>query len=120
MSPRAWVFGLVLIGVGVAAQTLLTSGNSLVQLTTDPAMRGRVMAIVMAIALGGTPIGSPLVGWVVNAFGARWGMAVGAAGGVAAGVVGLVALGKKVFFFENKNQKTFATLDRAVAANELK
>ncbi len=120
MSPRAWVFGLVLIGVGVAAQTLLTSGNSLVQLTTDPAMRGRVMAIVMAIALGGTPIGSPLVGWVVNAFGARWGMAVGAAGGVAAGVVGLVALGKKVFFFENKNQKTFATLDQAVAANELK
>jgi MFS family permease len=123
-SPRAWMFGAVLIGVGVAAQTLLTSGNSLVQLTTEPAMRGRVMAILMAIALGGTPIGSPLVGWVVNAYGARWGMAVGVAGGLAAAVVGLVALmlagGRKVFFFEKKNQKTFATLPPPVAASELK
>jgi MFS family permease len=117
VMPRQWMFGLALIGVGVAAQSLLTSGNSLVQMTTDPAMRGRVMAILMAIALGGTPIGSPLVGWVVNHFGARWGMGVGAGGGLAAAIVGVLAvIERKVFFFEKKNQKTFATGHPTVAA----
>ena len=46
-----------------------------VQLSTEPAMRGRVMAILLAIALGGTPLGAPIVGWVADqvrpALGAR-------------------------------------------------
>jgi MFS family permease len=43
-----------------------------VQLSTAPSMRGRVMALYMTIIMGGTPIGSPLVGWVGATFGARW------------------------------------------------
>ena len=116
VTPRDWMFGLMLVGLGFAAQSFLTSANSLVQLTTDPAMRGRVMAILMAIALGGTPIGSPLVGWVVNHFGARWGMAVGGAGGLAAALVGILAR-KEGLSFEKKNRKTFADRDPAIAAS---
>ena len=50
-------------------------------------MRGRVMALRLAVALGGTPIGAPIVGWVANHFGPRWALGVGAASGFAAAVV---------------------------------
>jgi MFS family permease len=85
--PTYWLFGAALVLIGVAAQTLTTTSISLVQLSTDPAMRGRVMAIVLAIALGGTPIGAPIVGWIADRFGPRWALGVGAASGVAAALV---------------------------------
>lgn len=87
--PNYWLFGLALAVIGVSAQTFTTTVNGTVQLSTDPAMRGRVMAILLAIALGGTPIGAPFVGWVADTFGPRWALGVGAAAGFAAAVVGL-------------------------------
>ncbi|HEX3984811.1 MAG TPA: MFS transporter, partial [Acidisoma sp.] len=74
--PQAWLFGLALVLVGISAQTFTTSTISLAQLTTEHDMRGRVMAIVMAIALGGTPLGAPIVGWVADNFGPRLALAV--------------------------------------------
>ena len=65
-----------------------TTANSIVQLSTDPLMRGRVMAILLAIALGGTPIGAPIVGWVAD-LGPRWALAVGASAGLLAALVGI-------------------------------
>ena len=62
------------------------------QLSTEPAMRGRVMALRVGVALGGTPIGAPIVGWVADAFGPRWALGVGAAAGFAAAIVGLAAV----------------------------
>jgi MFS family permease len=87
--PDYWLFGLALVLVGVSAQTFTTTANSIVQLATEPAMRGRVVAILLAIAVGGTPIGAPIVGWVADAFGPRYALGVGAAAGVAAALVGL-------------------------------
>ncbi len=92
--PTYWLFGLMLAIIGVASQTLTTSTISLVQLATAPAMRGRVMAIVLAIALGGTPIGAPLVGWVADTFGPRWALGVGAAAGFSAAAVAVYYLAK--------------------------
>ncbi|HEV2652364.1 MAG TPA: MFS transporter [Rhizomicrobium sp.] len=88
--PNYMLFGIVLIFVGLAAQTLNTTANGAIQLWTAPEMRGRVMAIVLAIALGGTPLGAPMVGWVADRFGPRWALGVGAASGFAAVLVGLV------------------------------
>ena len=48
------------------------------------------MALDMAIFMGGTPIGAPLVGWVADVAGPRWSMGVAAAAGVLAAVIGLV------------------------------
>jgi len=62
------------------------------QLSTEPAMRGRVMALRLAVALGGTPIGAPIVGWVANRFGPRWALGVGAASGFAAAIVAAYVL----------------------------
>ena len=52
-------------------------------------MRGRVMAILLAIALGGTPIGAPIVGWVADRFGPRSALGVGAVSGFAAAITGI-------------------------------
>jgi MFS family permease len=89
IMPDFRLFGCALFVVGLAAQTFTTSTNSLVQLSTEPAMRGRVMAILLAIALGGTPLGAPVVGWVADTFGPRWALAVGAASGFAAAGVAM-------------------------------
>ncbi len=94
VSPTDWVFSLFLVLIGVSAQTFTTTANGAVQLSTEPGMRGRVMAIFMAIALGGTPIGAPLVGWVADTFGARWALGVGAASGICAAFVGIRYLAK--------------------------
>lgn len=89
IAPDYWLFGAVLVVIGAASQTFTTSTNSLVQLSTEPAMRGRVVAILLAIALGGTPLGAPVVGWVADTFGPRWSLGVGAAAGFAAVLVGV-------------------------------
>jgi MFS family permease len=94
VMPNYWLFGLALIVIGIAAQTFTTTVISLVQLTTEPVMRGRVMAILLAIAMGGTPIGAPIVGWVADKFGPRWGLGVGAVSGFAAAFVGICYLAK--------------------------
>jgi MFS family permease len=87
VMPTYWLFGLVLVLIGVSALTITNSTNSLIQLSTEPAMRGRVMAIRLAVALGGTPIGAPIVGWVADRFGPRWALGVAAASGFAAAMV---------------------------------
>ncbi len=94
LMPSYGLFSVVLILVGVSAQTFTTTANGAVQLSTDPVMRGRVMAILLAIALGGTPIGAPIVGWVADTYGPRWALGVGAAGGFTAAIVGLFCLAK--------------------------
>ncbi len=94
VMPSYWLFGLALVIVGAAAQTFTTTANGTVQLSTEPVMRGRVMAIYLAIALGGTPIGAPIVGWVADTFGPRWALGIGAASGLAAAIVGFHYLRK--------------------------
>ena len=90
LMPTFLTFALSLIIVGFASITFMTTANSFVQTTTDPMMRGRVMALYMAIFVGGTPIGAPIVGWAANEFGPRWALGVGAASGIAAALVGVV------------------------------
>ncbi len=89
LMPGYWLFGLMLAVVGVAAQTFTTTANSTMQLSTEAHIRGRVMAIFLAIAVGGTPIGAPIVGWVADRFGPRWALGVGAAACLLAALVGL-------------------------------
>ena len=94
LMPGAGLFGAALVVIGVAAQTFTTTANGAVQLSTEPVMRGRVMAILLAIALGGTPLGAPVLGWVPDRLGPRWALGVGAAAGFAAAIVGIRYLRK--------------------------
>ena len=80
--PGLISFGLVLIAVGISTQTFMTSTNSMVQLSTESAMRGRVIAILFAIAMGSTPLGAPLMGWLADQFGPRVAMFAGGTSGL--------------------------------------
>ncbi|HEY0472831.1 MAG TPA: MFS transporter [Kribbella sp.] len=77
LMPTYLSFAVVLPLVGFTALTMLTAANATMQLGIEPTMRGRVMALYMTVLMGGTPIGSPLIGWVGQAFGARYSLIVG-------------------------------------------
>ena len=88
LAPTYELFALACIPVGFTSLTMLTSANAAIQISTDPAMRGRVMSLYMMVLFAGNPIGAPLVGWVADAWGPRWSIGIGA---VVATVVVLVA-----------------------------
>jgi len=56
---------------GISALTMLISANSYVQVNSDPAVRGRVMGIYLLVFMGGTPVGSLLIGYLTEALGTR-------------------------------------------------
>jgi len=89
LAPNYWLFAAALVVIGIAALAVTNTTNSLMQLSTEPAMRGRVMALRLGVALGGTPLGAPLMGWVANAFGPRWALGIAAASGFAAAIIAL-------------------------------
>lgn len=78
LAPNAWLFAAALILIGAAAVTFTTSTSSFMQLQSDSFMRGRVMALRVAVAVGATPIGSPILGWIAQLWGPRWTLAVAA------------------------------------------
>ena len=92
--PTFWTFAASTILIGLGAVTILTTANGYVQTTTEPALRGRVMALYMAILVGGTPIGAPIVGAVADGLGPRWALGIAA---VAAAMAALIGVGWLVF-----------------------
>jgi MFS family permease len=72
VMPTYLAFAIVCPVIGLFTLTMLNSANAIMQLESEPALRGRVMALYMTIVMGGTPIGSPIIGWVGEHFGPRW------------------------------------------------
>ncbi|MGB3377116.1 MAG: MFS transporter [Microbacterium sp.] len=89
LMPSYWSYAAVLVFVGFSTVTMLTTANGYVQTTTDSALRGRVLALYMAVVMGSTPIGAPIAGWVADAFGPRAAISVGGVAGVLAGAIGI-------------------------------
>lgn len=90
LMPTYELFAIALVPTGLAALTLMTAANATVQVSTPPHLRGRVMAVYMAVFMGGTPIGSPLVGWIGQTFGAPWSILTGGLVALAVGGLALV------------------------------
>jgi MFS family permease len=84
LMPSYWSFLVSLVPTGLAILMFTTTANSATQLGTTPAVRGRVMGLYMLVFLGGAPLGSPLVGWAAEQFGARTSL-------IAGGMISLVA-----------------------------
>jgi MFS family permease len=72
LLPSYLAFAIWTPVIGIASLTMITAANATFQMGVAPEMRGRVMALYMMVFMGGTPIGSPIVGWVGEVFGARW------------------------------------------------
>jgi MFS family permease len=90
LMPTFATFALVLPIAGLTSMTLMTAANSFVQMAADPAMRGRVLALYLAVFMGGTPLGAPLLGWIAEHAGARWTL-IGGGGITALGSVLIAA-----------------------------
>jgi MFS family permease len=77
VAPSAWMAAIVLVAVGMAMMLFMATANTTLQLNSDPAMRGRVMALYGLLFLGTTPVGGPVMGWIAEAWGPRVGLAIG-------------------------------------------
>jgi len=62
---------------GAASVAFMSRGNSLLQLTAEGSMRGRVMVLWAVAPIGTTPIGGPIIGYIVQHAGPRWGLVLG-------------------------------------------
>ncbi|HEX6499067.1 MAG TPA: MFS transporter [Micromonosporaceae bacterium] len=91
-SLPAELVALAFVGVGSIA--FLATGNTTLQLVSDPSFRGRVMALWSVTFLGSTPVGGPIVGAVAQHLGPRAGLALGAAACLAAAALGAAALSR--------------------------
>jgi MFS family permease len=77
-----------LVFVGAASVSFISIANSTLQLGSEPHMRGRVMGLWIVAFQGSTPIGGPLIGWIISRTDARAGLAVGSAAALAAAALG--------------------------------
>ncbi|MCU1574957.1 MAG: transporter [Micrococcaceae bacterium] len=95
VMPNYWLYAAALVPVGLASLTFMNACNTTVQLSTDPVMRGRVLAVYMVVLQGGTPFGAPLIGWIGTAFGPRWSVGIGAVIALGAGMAALMLLNRR-------------------------
>jgi MFS family permease len=86
--PSYASYAVTLMFTGFMIVTLLTTANGYVQMTTDPALRGRVLALYMAVIMGSTPVGAPIAGWVADTFGPRAAIMLGGTAGLIACAIG--------------------------------
>jgi MFS family permease len=93
-APVLAVELVALTAVGWASVTFIATGNTTLQLQAEPTMRGRVMALWAVAFQGTTPVGGPLIGWVVAMGSARIGLGVGAVACLVAAGLGLIAMAK--------------------------
>jgi MFS family permease len=76
-APTLSLCIILLVAMGAASIMFIATANSLLQLNSKGAMRGRVMALWAIVFLGSTPIGAPLIGFLASQYGARFALAVG-------------------------------------------
>ncbi|HZE06972.1 MAG TPA: MFS transporter [Solirubrobacteraceae bacterium] len=95
LAPNLALELIALALAGAASITFMSTGNSTLQLTAAPEMRGRVMSLWFVAFQGSTPIGGPLVGATMAALGPRAGLGLGAATAIVVGTGGLLALRRR-------------------------
>ncbi|WP_101525255.1 MFS transporter [Nocardioides houyundeii] len=90
LAPTYLTFALLAPVLGLTSLTMITAANAYMQMSTESGMRGRVMALYLMVFMGGTPVGAPVLGWIGEAFGARWTLLLG--GGITMAGVALAAV----------------------------
>ena len=109
--PTYASYAVTLTFTGFMIVTLLTTANGYVQITTDPALRGRVLALYMAVIMGSTPIGAPIAGWVADTFGPRAAIMLGGTAGFVACAIGVIWVATSGRLRRDENRRFLLTLD---------
>ena len=92
LSPTFGVALLVLPLVGAGSTVFMTMVNAVLQLASSPEMRSRVMSLYAVAFVGSTPIGGPIVGWITQSLGVRWGIALGGVAALGGAIVAAAVL----------------------------
>src|ERR1700744_458936 len=87
-SPVLGLAYAALLFVGWASVSFIAIGNSTIQLSSEPSMRGRVLALWQVAFQGTPPVGGPVIGWIIALTDPRIGLAVGGASCFAAAIAG--------------------------------
>lgn len=87
VMPFEWAFMVMIAFTGMWSVLMWTAANSLVQTSSNMMIRGRVMSLYLLISFGGQAVGGPLLGSLVDIFGARIGMVISGAVPLLAGLV---------------------------------
>ncbi len=90
LMPNYQTFALALPFCGFYAIMTIVAASSFIQASASPELHGRVVGIYMLVYVGGTPIGSPFIGWIGEVAGPRWSLFIG--GGVTAIVSALIGV----------------------------
>ncbi|MBN6192015.1 MFS transporter [Aneurinibacillus sp. BA2021] len=109
--PSYLAYAVTLTFTGFMIVTLLTTANGYVQITTDPALRGRVLALYMAVIMGSTPVGAPIAGWVADTFGPRAAIMLGGTAGFVACAIGVLWVLTSGRLHRHETSRFLLTLD---------
>ena len=107
MMPNYETFAMVLPLCGFFAIMTIVAASSFIQASATPELHGRVVGIYMLVYVGGTPIGSPLIGWIGQTAGPRWSLFIGG------GITAIVALS-----FAMWNSRRLARFTRTSGASD--
>jgi MFS family permease len=91
-APNLGVAFVLIFFLGAASVTFRAIANSLLQLSSDPLMRGRVISLLVLSTAGMTPLGGPLIGWICEHASAQVACFVGGVGTALAAVAARVYL----------------------------
>lgn len=94
VSPTPWLFGLLVIAINTVVVLFQLLANTLVQSSADPVALGRVMSLFTLVTFGGSALGGPLLGTVIDLIGARATLATNGTLLVVAMVVTSIAIGR--------------------------
>jgi MFS family permease len=114
-SPAIGLAYAAMLFVGWASVSFISIGNSTIQLSSAPSMRGRMLALWQVAFQGTTPIGGPVVGWIIALSNPRIGLAVGGAACFVAAAGGAGLAGR----YRRAEARTTAQPDRAAPAEPL-
>ena len=84
LAPTLISAAALIVLMGAASIGFIATANASLQLASEPAMRGRVMALYAMAFLGTTPIGAPLVGAIAQWTSPRIALLIGAVATVVA------------------------------------
>ncbi len=94
LTPTLPVTLLTLLLVGGLSVLFISIGNTTLQLTSEPSMRGRVLALWAIAFAGTTPIGGPIIGAIADYSNPRIGLLVGGASAIVAAAIGFLVIGR--------------------------
>lgn len=76
VSPFYGLFLVLLVSVGLSRLLLMTAAETMVQFSSNLAIRGRVIAFWVMVIVGGQAVGGPLMGWIAEMIGPKNAMIV--------------------------------------------